>query len=127
LEAAGASLIAQRPLLDGEEGKLLTNNETIDIEIEFVPMEETGFVGLEPPRLDSTGGVVTGADTPKHRIKNKRKQKATLATQAATSQWTIHQGEFELPPPLMPLEEHRGEMCPSGLALLHPAAELLKE
>ncbi len=27
----------------------------------------------------------------------------------------------------MPLEMHCGEMCPSGLALLQPAAELLKE
>ncbi len=71
--------------------------------------------------------VVTGADTPKHRINNKRKQKATLATQAATSQWTIYQGEFKLPPPVTSLKQHHGEMCPSGLALIHPAAELLKE
>jgi len=27
----------------------------------------------------------------------------------------------------MPLAEHRGEMCPSGLALCHPAADLLHE
>ena len=28
--------------------------------------------GLEPPRLDITGACVTGADTPRHRIENKR-------------------------------------------------------
>jgi hypothetical protein len=39
----------------------------------------------------------------------------------------MYKGEFELPPPLAPLESHRGEMCPAGLALHHPAAELLKE
>jgi len=39
----------------------------------------------------------------------------------------IYQGEFELPVPPTPLEMHRGEMCPSGLALLHPATDLLKE
>jgi hypothetical protein len=94
MELEDASLIAQRPLLDGGGGKLLTNNKTIDIEKEVVPTEETGFADLKPPSLDRTNGVVTGTDTPKHRIKNKRKQKATLATQAATSQWTIYQGEF---------------------------------
>ncbi len=73
-------MIAQRPLLDGREGKLLTNTNTIDIKTKVVPTEETGFASLEPPMLDSTGGVVTGADTPKHRIENRCKRKATLAT-----------------------------------------------
>jgi hypothetical protein len=120
-------LIAQRSLLDEGEGKLLTNNKTIDIETKVVPTEETGFAGLEPPRLDSTSLAVTGADIPQHKIKNKRKLKATLAIQAVKSQWTIYQGEFKLPPPPTPLEQHQGEMYPSGLALLHPAVELLKE
>jgi hypothetical protein len=120
-------LIAQRPLLNGGEGKLPTNNKTIDIKTKVVPTEEKSFAGLKPPMLDSTGGVVTGADTPKHRIENRRKRKATLATQAAISQWTIYQGEFELPPLMTPLKQHHGEMCPSCLALFHPAAELLKE
>ena len=31
------------------------------------------FSGLEPPRLEVTGKRVTGADTPKHRIENKRR------------------------------------------------------
>ena len=31
------------------------------------------FLGLEPPRLKATGRRVTGADTPKHRIENKRR------------------------------------------------------
>ena len=66
--------------------------------------------GLEPPRLDSTGGVATGANTPKHRIENKHRRKATLANQAFKSQWTIYQGEFELPVPPTPLEMHQGEM-----------------
>ncbi len=78
-------MIAQCPLLDGREGKFLTNNKTIDIKTEVVPMEETSFVGLKPLMLDSTGGVVTSTDTPKHRIETRCKRKATLATQAATS------------------------------------------
>ena len=83
--------------------------------------------GLQPPRLDATGACVTGADTPCHRIENKRQRKALLATQSPSTQWTRFKGEFELPPPLAKLESHRGEMCPAGLALHHPAAELLKE
>jgi hypothetical protein len=39
----------------------------------------------------------------------------------------MYKGEFELPPLLAPLASHQGEMCPSGLALRHPAAELLAE
>ncbi len=83
--------------------------------------------GLEPPCLDATGGCVTGADTPQHRIKNKRRRKALLATQSPKTQWTMYQGEFELPTPKAPLAAHRGEMCPTGLALCHPVAELLIE
>jgi hypothetical protein len=52
-----ASLIAQCPLLGGGEGKLLTNNKIIDTKTKVVPMEEMGFLGLEPPSLDRTGGV----------------------------------------------------------------------
>ncbi len=83
--------------------------------------------GLEPPHLVATGGCVTGADTPQHRIENKRRRKALLATQSPKTQWTMYQGEFELPAPKAPLAAHWGEMCPSGLALRHPTTELLIE
>jgi hypothetical protein len=36
-------------------------------------------------------------------------------------------GGFDLPSPLTPFASHWGENCPSGLALHHSAAELLKE
>jgi hypothetical protein len=87
----------------------------------------TTLPGLEPPPLEVTGGPVTGADTPQHRIENKHRRKALLATQSPKTQWTIYRGEFELPPPKELLATHRGGMCPSGLALHHPAAELLAE
>ena len=136
------SLMEQRPLLDGGEGELLLPyTDAMDIgthvkqEIspmgantssppppEFPPnittIDPGNLSGLEPPSLDS-GGVVMGAYIPKHRIKNKRRQKATLANQAQKSQWTIYQGEFELPVPPPPPKMHRGEICPSGMALLH--------
>jgi hypothetical protein len=34
-------------------------------------MRGTNLSGLEPPTLETTGRVVTGADTPQHRIENK--------------------------------------------------------
>ncbi len=85
------------------------------------------FSGLEPPRLEATGKRVTGADTPKHRIENKRRRRALLASQQPQTQWRVYHGEFDLPDPVAPLETHRGEMCPAVLALHHPAADLLKE
>ncbi len=45
------------------------------------PKEANSFGELEPPRLDSTGGCMTGADTPQHQIDNKHRQKAVLAMQ----------------------------------------------
>jgi hypothetical protein len=90
-------------------------------------MEGTHLSGLEPPILKKTGGMVTGADTPQHCIENKQKRKAKLAAQPIITQWTKYKGEFNLPPPLPSLSEHPGEMCPSGLALHHPAADLLEE
>ena len=87
------SLMAQRPLLYGGEGELLPRIDDMELdthnEQKILPMGATtsslppsglppiitafdasNLSGLEPPSLDSTGGVVTGADTPKHRIKN---------------------------------------------------------
>ena len=138
---------AQKPLLDGGEGKSLDKtivNKIANVTsglpkdtdlglgqvqtIEDPPMEpKIEFPGLMPPTLDSTGGYVTGADKAKHRIDNKRRRKANLATQQPHTQWTQYKGEFDIPPPLPPLEYYRGQMCPADLALHHPAANLLAE
>jgi hypothetical protein len=72
--------------------------------------EETDLSGLNPPKLDSSGGDVTGADTPQHLIENKRCQKASLARQPLRTKRTMYMGEYELPDPLPSLAEHRGEM-----------------
>jgi hypothetical protein len=50
----------------------------------------TTLPGLEPPRLEVTGGPATGADTPQHRIENKCRWKALLMTQSPKTQWTIY-------------------------------------
>ena len=46
----------------------------------------TTLPGLKPPCLKVTGGPVTGADTPQHRIENKCRRKALLATQSPKTQ-----------------------------------------
>jgi hypothetical protein len=107
------NLTAQQPLLDGGEGELLPRSENTKLdthdEQRIVPTGENtsslpssglpavdhnacNLSGLEPPSLDNTGGVVTGADTPKHRIENKRRRQATLANQELKCHWTITKG-----------------------------------
>ena len=80
--------------------------------------------GLVPPSLDS-GAPVTGADKERHRIENKRRRQQRQAVQPPLSYWTKHEGTFSLPTPKEAPSTHKGSMCPSGLALHHPAAELL--
>jgi hypothetical protein len=155
-EHANADLTSQKPLLDGAEGKFVdkcdkdnysktvTMAEVVTtvlsmtsgtaegediglLDVDVATMAETTLPGLEPPSLDTTGGPVTGADTPQHRIENKRRRKSLLATQSPKTQWTVYRGDFDLPPPGKSLETHRGGMCPSGLAMHHPAAEILSE
>jgi len=153
---ATTALVAHPPLLDEGEGKLSPTNVSNklsavnegggtdrsdhspptleckggEVSIADTPQiegAETDLAGLNPPKLDRMGGEVTGADTPQHRIENKRRRKAQLARQPLRTKWTTYTGEFELPDPHPTLSEHWGGMCPSGLALHHPAAPLLKE
>ena len=92
------------------------------------PPIEQHWEGLEPPVLQSTGTPVTGATKGAFRRQAGKERRAALARQQRSTQWTSHLGAF------MPSitessgpSEHRGGMCPRGLALKHPAAALLKE
>ena len=67
-------------------GETITSPPPLELPPSIPAMEASNLSGLKPPRLDSMGGVVTGADTPKHRIENKCKRKVTLANQAFKSQ-----------------------------------------
>ena len=61
--------------------------------------------------------------------KNKQRQQALRAEQTFISPWTQHQGLMDTVTPTdhTACPPHQNFMCPSGLALKHPAAELLKE
>ena len=80
--------------------------------------------GLIPPVMDDRSRV-TGLNKERHRVENKRKQPAKQAVQGPTDYWTAHAGKFKVPPPTKAPTKYRGQMCPSGLAAHHPAADLL--
>ena len=41
--------------------------------------------------------------------------------------WNKYKGEFVVPPPKVAVQSYKGSMCPSNLALKHPAAEKLSK
>ena len=81
-------------------------------------------MGLLPPRLHSTD-IVTGATTGRLRIENKRRRKHQQRHQQQPDYWTTHKGKFTLPPERPPPQTYRNQMCPRGLALEHPASDIL--
>jgi hypothetical protein len=81
---------------------------------------------LEAPRLLS-GAVVTGQNKEKHRIENKKKRVRIQEDQPAAAYWTTHEGLFSVLTPKAARPTHKGSMCPSGLATLHPAPKTLLE
>ena len=88
------------------------------------PRGTSSSSGLNPPTLNS-GLPVTGANKERHRIENKRRRVAAQLAQPQTSYWAHQTGTHPLPPPPSPRPEYRGGMCPTGLALEHPAAAAL--
>ena len=130
------NLTAQPSLLDGAEGEMLSPAATVNVEgitagkssdmnAATMPLCPSGastdppqslFLGLEPPRIEATGGRVTGADTPKHRIENKFRRRALLASQQPQTQWRVYQGDFDLPDPVAP----SGKNVPGGLGSSSP-------
>ena len=80
--------------------------------------------GLQPPSL-GTGECVTNASKEQHRKDNKVWRQKNQAEQPATNYWSHYQGQFAIPTPKQAPSKWRNGMCPSGLALHHPVAELL--
>ncbi len=91
------------------------------------PQGDEQLEGLQPPVLASTGDLVTGADTGKLRLKNKCRCHLLPESQQPVTFWTAHTGSSVL----LPKQKHPGdycnEMCPAGIATLHPAGALLAE
>ena len=83
--------------------------------------------GLEAPALNN-GMQVTGKTKSALRRENKQRRKINQLEQSHKPDWwTLHDGLFSLPAPLTPLNSFRNQMCPTNLALHHPAASILLE
>jgi hypothetical protein len=83
--------------------------------------------GRQPPVLRTTGLLVTGADTDKLRLQNKRQQHELQDRQSPQSYWTSHTGDAVLPHKDKCPGTYLSEMCPAGIATSHPAGALLAE
>jgi hypothetical protein len=80
-----------------------------------------------PPILEQTGSLLTGAETDKLRLQNRRRCHALQEQQVPTTLWSTHMGQASLPPRQECPLEYRNKMCPAGIATSHPAGELLSE
>jgi hypothetical protein len=89
--------------------------------------KESAMDGLHPPHLAVTKGPVTGKNKDALQKENKERRMKMQMAQPDTPLWSTAMGQFFLPENLSPPSEHRNRMCPSGLALMHPAKELLQE
>ena len=90
----------------------------------LLPREKSPLPGLLPPRMNS-GQPVTGHIKERHRIENKVRRREKQVAQGIVDYWAEHGGQFSVPTPKTTRPKHRGQMCPAGVALSHPAAEVL--
>ena len=79
---------------------------------------------LRPPKLNS-GQPVTGSSKGRHRIENKLRRQQAQVAQDDIDYWQTHEGNFQAPMDKVERGSFKGQMCPAGLALEHPAADLL--
>ena len=69
-----------------------------------------------------------GADKELLRKENMQRRVANQEQAQRGSYWSNQQGGYTLPEVRIPVpKQHRNRMCPSGLARLHPAGDLLLE
>ena len=83
--------------------------------------------GLDQPRPRATGEVITGINKKKLRTENRRKRRTLQQAQTTPTPWTNYTGDAVLPQGADDKSRpaHRNSMCPAGLALHHPAAEII--
>ena len=69
-----------------------------------------------------------GSDKELLRKNNRQRRVANQEQAQRDTYWSTHQGRYSLPEVRIPVpKQHRNRMCPSGLARLHPAGDLLLE
>jgi len=83
--------------------------------------------GLSAPTLQTMGQPVRGDTRSRHRKENKAKRRQQQSLQYNETYWTTHKGEMQLTNMRSDRPHYRNSMCPTGLALKHPAASTLLE
>ena len=102
-------------------------NTQLSPDITLLPTRVIPHPGLRQPVLNC-GAPVHGSSTHIHRKQNKIKRLSKQQHQAPVDDWwTPYRGQFSLPPQKLGPTNHRNNMCPTNLALHHPAAGLLLE
>ncbi len=125
-------------IMYGGQGKILNkNNLTTNIitmrnnneHVANASTMSTENGGLDQPLLDYTNREVTGDDKCQLRKQHKKKKQQLKALQHRGSQWTDHTGTVpcDTTPLRQSREPYRNSMCPTGRALHHPAAKILRE
>ncbi len=80
-----------------------------------------GSDGLRPPQLMNSNAAVLGTDKGTLRKQNKARRLQATEIQPPTSAWSSFKGEFYIPDDIGLHQPPGKQMCPSGLALKHPA------
>ena len=88
------------------------------------PFSAPNTTSLQPPCL-TAGTSAMGYTPPQLRLENKRQRKQRH--QSDLRVWKCHWGLARLPVRSTSQPHHCNSMCPTGVALLHPAAPLLLE
>ena len=125
-------------LMYGGQGKKIDTNNLIKNNLPTRTHDEytvnvgtlsTTNGGLAQPLLEHTNEEVTGDDKRQLRKQNKRNKRLLKAVQQRGSQWTEHTGTIPCDTAQLPRsrEPYRNSMCPTGRALHHPAANILRE
>ena len=92
-----------------------------------IPQVAQTLEGLRPTILEQTGGFVTGAETDKLRLQNRRRRHALKEQQVPATLWTTHTGHASLPTKHERPIKYCNKMCLAGIATSHPAGDMLVE
>ena len=135
----GDGRVLPRELLDNGQGKctmMADGDSDMDISVESMteadkqPKEQGEHALLDPPIINTTGKIATGATTTQLRKQNKLLRNNILREQPINCQWTRHEGDTTLDAAHWELRTNTAddrEMAPQGLAQKHEAAELLAD
>ena len=86
------------------------------------------YAGLQQPRLNKSNAPVTGKTKKRLRREARTRRHLEQAAQPLQqTQWITHNGSFVIPTPSRRAQKLTSKMCPSGLALDHPAGKRLED